>query len=155
MWESADFVAHGYTSDMTTSCDTNADPARIRVLVAEDNGDLAAAVCELLRSESDLEVVGLIADAAALEQAVRDLDVHVVILDLNLSGGSSVPAMQSVCHERPGTGVVVYSGYDRADISAALPGLGAAEYVSKSGEVTELIEAVRRSARKTAAGADR
>ncbi|HET7202936.1 MAG TPA: response regulator transcription factor [Steroidobacteraceae bacterium] len=128
---------------------------RIRVLIAEDNGDLAAAVCELLQTEPDIEVVGVIDDAAALERSVRDLDVHVVILDLNLSGGSSVPAMQSVRHDRPGTGVVVYSGYDRADISAALPALGACEFVSKSGEVSALIDAVRRSARKTAAGADR
>ena len=128
---------------------------RIRVLVAEDNGDLASAVCELLRAEPDIDVVGVIGDAAALERSVRDLDVQVVILDLNLSGGSSVPAMQSVRHERPRTGVVVYSGYDRADIAAALPALGACEFVSKSGEVTELIEAVRRSAHKTAAGADR
>ena len=126
----------------------------IRVLVAEDNGDLAAAVCELLKAESDIEVVGVIDDAAALGPSVRDLDVHVVILDLNLSGGSSVPAMQSVRHDRPGIGVVVYSGYDRADISAALPALGPSEFVSKSGEVTELIDAVRRSARKTAAGPD-
>lgn len=149
MWESADFAAHGYTSAMNTAHE------RIRVLVAEDNGDLAAAVCELLQTESDIEVVGVIEDAAALERSVRDLDVHVVILDLNLSGGSSVPAMQSVRHDRPCTGVVVYSGYDREDISAALPALGASEFVSKSGEVTELIDAVRRSARKTAAGADR
>jgi DNA-binding NarL/FixJ family response regulator len=128
---------------------------RIRVLVAEDNDDLASAVCELLQTEPDIEVVGVIADAAALERSVCDLAVHVVILDLNLSGGSSVPAMRSVRHDHPATGVVVYSGYDRADISAALPALGAAEFVSKSGEVTELIDAVRRSAKKTAAGADR
>jgi DNA-binding NarL/FixJ family response regulator len=147
MWESADFVAHGYTSQMGND--------RIRVLVAEDNGDLAAAVCELLRAEPDIDVVGVIDDAGALERSVRELDVTVVILDLNLSGGSSVPAMQLVRRGLPHIGVVVYSGYDRRDIAAALPALGAAEFVSKSGEVTELLEAVRRSAGKSAAGVDR
>ena len=138
---------------MNSDVETGRD--RIRVLLAEDNGDLAAAVRELLQVEPDIEVVGVIEDAAALERSVRELEVHVVILDLNLSGGSSVPAMQSVRQDRPGTGVVVYSGYDRADISAALPALGASEFVSKSGEVTDLIDAVRRSARRVAAGADR
>jgi DNA-binding NarL/FixJ family response regulator len=147
VWESADFVAHGYTSRMVNE--------RIRVLVAEDNGDLAAAVCELLRAEPDIDVVGVIEDADALERTVRELDVTVVILDLNLSGGSSVPAMQSVRRGLPHIGVVVYSGYDRRDIAAALPALGTAEFVSKSGEVTELLEAVRRSAGKSAAGVDR
>ena len=128
---------------------------RIRVLVAEDNVDLAMAVRELLHGEEDLEVVGVIDDASTLAQAVRDCDARVVVLDLNLAGGSSVPAMQLVCRERPTTGVVIYSGYDRDDVAAALPALGAVEYVSKSGDVGELVDAVRRSARKTAAGADR
>jgi DNA-binding NarL/FixJ family response regulator len=126
---------------------------RIRVVVAEDSRDLAAAICELLQAEPDVDVVGSIDDAAALVDAVRRGNATVVVLDLNLSGGSSVPAMQRVLHERPQTGVVVYSGYDRADIASALPVLGAAEYVAKSGEATELIDAVRRAAQKSAAGA--
>lgn len=128
------------------------DSERIRVLVAEDNADLASAVSELLRTEPDMDVVGVVGDAASLCDSVRVLDAQVVILDLNLSGGSSVPAMQAVRRERPRTGIVVYSGYDRADLAGALPTLGDCECVSKSGEVTDLIEAVRRSAQKNAAG---
>lgn len=126
--------------------------ARIRVLVAEDSPDLAAAVSELLSAEPDLDVVGVVDEPDALLDAVRRGDADVVILDLNLSGGSSVPAMQAVRRERPLTSVVVYSGYDRADIATALPVLGAAEYVAKSGEATELIDAVRRAAQKKSAG---
>jgi len=128
------------------------DSERIRVLVAEDNADLAFAVRELLRTEPDIDVVGVVGDAASLCESVRTLDAQVVILDLNLSGGSSVPAMQVVRRERPRTGIVVYSGYDRADLASALPSLGDCECVSKSGEVSELIDAVRRTAQKNAAG---
>ena len=128
------------------------DSERIRVLVAEDNADLAFAVRELLRTEPDIDVVGVVGDAASLCESVRTLDAQVVILDLNLSGGSSVPAMQLVRRERPRTGIVVYSGYDRADLASALPSLGDCECVSKSGEVSELIDAVRRTAQKNAAG---
>lgn len=128
------------------------DSERIRVLVAEDNADLASAVSELLRTEPDFDVVGVVGDATSLCDSVRLLDAQVVILDLNLSGGSSVPAMQAVRRERPHTGVVVYSGYDRADLASALPTLGDCECVSKSGEVTDLIDAVRRTAQKNAAG---
>jgi DNA-binding NarL/FixJ family response regulator len=149
VWESADFAAHGYTIAVGT------ERERIRVLVAEDNADLAAAVRELLQAEPDLEVVGVIADAAALARSVHELDADVVILDLNLAGGSSVPAMEQLHRARPRTGVVVYSGYDRAHLAGALPGLGASEYVAKSGEVTELIDAVRRCAQKIAAGTGR
>ena len=131
------------------------DSERIRVLVAEDNVDLAFAVSELLRTEPDFDVVGVVGDAASLCESVRLLDAQVVILDLNLSGGSSVPAMQAVRRERPHTGVVVYTGYDRADLASALPTLGDCECVSKSGEVADLIDAVRRTAQKNAAGTGR
>ena len=141
--------AHGYTSDMSI------DSERIRVLVAEDNVDLASAVSELLQTEPDMDVVGVVGDAASLCDSVRVLDAQVVILDLNLSGGSSVPAMQAVRRERPRTGIVVYSGYDRADLASALPTLGDCECVSKSGEVTDLIDAVRRTAHRNAAGTGR
>ena len=90
------------------------------MLVAEDNADLAFGVCELLRTEADIDVVGVVGDAASLFESVRTLDAHVVILDLNLAGGSSVPAMQSVRRERPHTGIVVYSGYDRADLESCI-----------------------------------
>ena len=148
MWESADFGARGYTSDMSML------GHRIRVLVAEDNADLAFALREVLRTEDDIDVVGVVGDVASLFETVCTLDAHVVILDLNLAGGSSVPAMQSVRRERPHTGIVVYSGYDRADLESALPALGDCECVSKSGDVVDLIDAVRRTAQKNAAGTD-
>jgi two-component system invasion response regulator UvrY len=125
----------------------------IRVLIAEDNHDLSAAVSALLQCESDMEVVGAIDRPAALLDAVRAGDARVVILDLNLSGESSVPAMEAMQRELPRVAVVVYSGYDRRDVSSALSALRSVEFVSKSGDVAELLQAVRRVARQGAADA--
>ena len=91
--------------------------------------------------------------AGKLLAAARSGNAQVVILDLNLSGESSLPAMETVRREMPGIAVVVYSGYDRCDIASALPALGSCEYVSKTGEVSELLAAVRRAARNGAADA--
>jgi CheY-like chemotaxis protein len=148
VWESADALQQGYTTRMTHA------PAPIKVLVAEDNRDLADAMCELLRGEPDIDVVAVVDDASSLLEAVRGHGPRVVILDLNLASGSSVPAMQAARHERP-VGIVVYSGYDRADVAAALPPLGPCEFVSKTGEVADLVAAVRRAADANAAGTDR
>lgn len=118
---------------------------RTRVLVAEDNADLAGALGALVQGEPDLELVGTIDRAGDLLRAAS-VDVDVVVLDLNLAGESSVPAMREVCARSPRVAVVIYSGYDRADVSAALPALGRCEYVSKSGDALELLAAVRRVA---------
>ena len=71
----------------------------------------------------------------------------VVILDLNLAGESSVPALHAMRRELPRVGVVVYSGYDRCDLSSVLPDDGSVEYVSKAGEANTLLDAIRRVAR--------
>ena len=120
---------------------------RIRVLVAEDNRDLCVAVCSLVDAEPDMEVAGAIQQAHALLDAARSGDVAVVILDLNLAGESSVPALHAMRRELPRVGVVVYSGYDRCDLSSVLPDDGSVEYVSKAGEASTLLDAIRRVAR--------
>ncbi|MGI9246582.1 MAG: response regulator, partial [Steroidobacteraceae bacterium] len=124
----------------------NKDVERIRVLVAEDNHDLATAVCALLAAEPDIEIVGQIARAQELLQSARDGRAQVIVLDLNLDGESSVPAMRVVQRVLPRVAVVIYSGYDRSDVASALPGLGTTEFISKSGDVLELAQAVRRAA---------
>jgi DNA-binding NarL/FixJ family response regulator len=48
--------------------------------------------------------------------------------------------------------IVVYSGYDQRDLATVLMQTGRCEYVAKTGDPDELIEAIRRAA-KTAMGA--
>jgi DNA-binding NarL/FixJ family response regulator len=115
-----------------------------RVLVAEDNADLSAAVCELINAEPDMQVVASIGDTQKLLQTARDAAAHVVVLDLNLAGESSVPAMKRVQSELPDVAVVIYSGYDHHDIAGALASLGRCEYVSKTGDPGALLAAIRR-----------
>jgi DNA-binding NarL/FixJ family response regulator len=123
----------------------------IRVLLAEDNRDLAVAVRALLDAEEDITVAGVVGDALELLDATREASADVVILDLNLDGGSSVPAMRKARETMPGLQVVVYSGYDPRDMGTVLRGLGDAEFVTKNGEVTELLAAVRRAAGRAGA----
>jgi DNA-binding NarL/FixJ family response regulator len=121
----------------------------IRVVIAEDNRDLSAALCALVAQEPDLRVAGTVDRCDGLLAALRDGAAQVVVLDLNLGGESSVAPMRAVWRELPGLAVVVYSGYDFADVASALPSLGACEYVSKSGDAAELLAAVRRAANST------
>ncbi|HEX9207236.1 MAG TPA: response regulator [Steroidobacteraceae bacterium] len=124
-------------------------PGCIRVLVAEDNADLSAALRALVEQEPDMELAGAVDRCGDLLGAVRDGRAHVVVLDLDLGGESSVGPMRAVLHEVPRLAVVLYSGYDRCDLARALPSLGNYEYVAKSGDAAELLTAIRRAARGT------
>lgn len=121
-------------------------PSPIRVLLAEDNRDLAVAVRALLEAEDDMTVAAVVECAADLLDSIRASRAEVVILDLNLDGGSSVPPMKQARAAIPDLAVVVFSGYDERDVASALHGLGEAEFVTKNGEVTALLDAVRRAA---------
>jgi DNA-binding NarL/FixJ family response regulator len=120
-------------------------PSPIRVLLAEDNRDLAVAVRALLEAEGDITVTSIVMCAADLLDSIRATRADVVILDLNLDGGSSVPAVKQARIAMPDLAVVVFSGYDARDVASALHLLGDAEFVTKNGEVTALIDAVRRA----------
>ncbi len=118
--------------------------SRLRVLVAEDNVDLRAAICALVAGEPDMEIAGETADPQEIVALAVARDANVVVLDLNLRGESSVAAMRTLQRERPATAAVIYSGYDAADIEAGLRALTPCAYVSKSGDGVDLLDAIRR-----------
>jgi DNA-binding NarL/FixJ family response regulator len=125
---------------------------RLTVLVAEDNADLCDAVCALVGAEPDMEVVAAVAHPAGLLDKVRNSGARCIVLDLNLSGESSVPALGDLRVRAPEVGVVIFSGYDRCDIEAALPISATCEFVSKTGDTAVLLDAIRRVCKNTAAG---
>ena len=125
---------------------------RIRVLVAEDNHDLAAAITALIAAECDMQVDGIVDRVSHL----FDLDgsnAHVLVLDLELCGESSVPALAHMQRALPQLAVIIYSGHDPRDLGSVLARIDRCEYVMKSGNPDELIDAIRRAANK-ATGAE-
>ena len=126
---------------------------RIGVLVAEDNSDLCAAVCELIAGEPDMLVTGSVQRAGALLDIVHTTTADVVVLDLDLSGESSLPALQALRAAQPRIAVVVYSGHDRRLLGHVFVQIPNCEYVTKNGDAMELLAALHRVAQtKTGAG---
>jgi DNA-binding NarL/FixJ family response regulator len=123
---------------------------RIRVLVAEDNRDLAAAICALIAAERDMQVYGTVDRTCDLLDAAAKQVAHVVVLDLDLGGESSVPALVQLRQSHPAMAIVVYSGYDQRDLGTALAQTDHCEYVAKTGDPDELIGAIRRAAQGAA-----
>lgn len=125
----------------------------IGVLVAEDNGDLCAAVCELIAGESDMQVTGSVQRTGELLRIVHTTTADVLVLDLDLAGESSLPALQALRAAQPRVAVVVYSGHDRRLLGHVFAQMPQCEYVTKNGDSMELLAAIRRVAQtKTGAG---
>jgi DNA-binding NarL/FixJ family response regulator len=130
---------------------TNA-PSCLRILVAEDNEDLRAAICALVSGEPDMTVAAEASTPPEIVAMACAHDADIVVLDLNLRGESSVAAMRELQHQRPNVGAVIYSGYDAAEVMSGLQGLEPCLYVSKSGDGMDLLLAIRQLG-NSAAGA--
>lgn len=119
---------------------------QLRLVLADDHAVVRAGLKLLLDSEPDFEVV---AEAGDVTEALRMVRAHrpdVLILDLNMPGDPSLPAIPQVAEMNPGTAVVVLTMQDdTAFAREALRG-GAKGYVLKDAADGELAQAVRAAA---------
>ena len=130
---------------MTGEAGTDAAPP-ISIVIADDHAIVRSGLRMLLDNEPDLHVVAEAGDVSSALRYVRAHRPRILILDLNMPGEPSLPAIGTVHEESPGTRVVVLTMQsDPAFAREALRG-GALGYVLKEAADAELVEAVRLAA---------
>lgn len=122
----------------------------IRVLLAEDNALLRQGLERLIAHDSELELVGSVADLPSLQKSVVEAEPDVVVSDIRMPPTKTDEGIQMAAQlreERPDVGVVLLSQH--ADASFALRllegGSGGRAYLLKErvGDVGELTAAVK------------
>jgi DNA-binding NtrC family response regulator len=113
------------------------------VLVIDDEPVVRAAVRRVLAAQG-LQV----ATAADAESGLRHpaLDVcRLVVCDVMLPDRSGVEVVHDVGLRRPGLPVVLITGYATPDLAIRAREAGAAAFLAKPFEASELVECVRRA----------
>jgi two-component system, NarL family, response regulator NreC len=134
------------TSTDAQSSEETGPAEAIRIILADDHGVVRSGLRMLLDSEPDFEVV---AEASNIEDARRYVRGHhpkVLVLDLNMPGGSSLEAIPAIREESPDTHIVVLTMQKEPAFARAALSAGALGYVLKEAADDELVEAVRRAA---------
>jgi DNA-binding NarL/FixJ family response regulator len=126
----------GATGDQVAS-----DP--IGIVLADDHALIRSGLRRVLDGEADLSVVGEAGDVEAALALTERHQPRVVVLDLNMPGTPTLPAIPRFLEAAPGSAVVVLTmeaepGFARTALSA-----GARGYVLKDAAEAELVEAVR------------
>ncbi len=119
---------------------------RIRIVLADDHAVVRSGLRMVLETESDLEVVAEAGDVESARRYVRGHHPDVLVLDLNMPGGSSLEAIPEIRAESPGTQIVVLTMQQEPAFAREALGGGALGYVLKEAADDELVEAVRRAA---------
>jgi two-component system, NarL family, response regulator LiaR len=118
-------------------------PAPIRVVIADDHQIVRTGIRELLADTSDIVVVG---EARNGQEAVALALAHqpdVVVMDINMPVLSGVEATRQIRAAMPRVRVLVVTAYQDDPYVDGLLDAGAAGYVLKTAEDSEIIRAVR------------
>jgi two-component system response regulator NreC len=121
-------------------------PATITIVLADDHTVVRNALRMLLDAEAGFEVVAEAGDAVTAVRYVRGHKPAVLILDLNMPGGSSLDAVPDIQEASPGTEIVVLTMQNEPAFARRALQAGVRGYVLKEAADAELVQAVRRAA---------
>jgi two-component system response regulator NreC len=118
----------------------------IRIVLADDHEVVRSGLRLVLEAEPDLEVVSEASDVDSARRYVRGHHPAVLVLDLNMPGGSSLEAIPLLREESPETQIVVLTMQQEPAFAREALSNGALGYVLKEAAGEELVQAVRRAA---------
>jgi len=117
-----------------------------KIVIADDHRVVRSGLRMVLDREDDLEVVAEAGNVADARRYVRAHRPEVLILDLNMPGDPSLPAIPALLEESPGTRVVVLTMQEDPAFARDALRAGASAYVMKEAADDELVQAVRAAA---------
>lgn len=123
-----------------------AGPDVTKIVLADDHEVVRNGLRMLLDAEEGFEVVAEAGDLETTGRYVRAHRPRVLVLDLNMKEGSSLPLIPQLREKSPDTVVVVLTMQDDAAYAREAMRAGAHGYVLKHSAGTELVDAVRAAA---------
>lgn len=119
----------------------------VTIVLADDHAVVRSALRLLLDAESDFEVVAEAGDAESAARYVRGHKPTILILDLNMPGGSGLDAIPAIREQSPDTEIVVLTMQAEPAFAREAMQAGARAYILKEAADDELVKAVRMAAR--------
>jgi two-component system response regulator NreC len=119
----------------------------ITIVLADDHQVVRSGLRMLLEAEDGFEVLAEAGDVATTHQKVLGYRPRVLVLDLNMAGESSLPAIPQIRADSPGTDIVVLTMQDDPAFAREALRAGALGYVLKEAADGELVQAVRLAAK--------
>jgi len=115
----------------------------IRILIADDHAVVRSGLRALLRADPDLEVVGEAGDGAEVMRLVEALHPDVVLLDVTMPPDNGIETAKRLKAQFPELIVLFLTMHEDETLLHEALRAGAAGYVIKRAEESEIIEAIR------------
>ncbi len=135
------------TSGVADDLQTASTGGPIQVVLADDHERMRRSLRLLLDEESGVEVIAEAEDLAAVARYVYGHGPHVLVLDLNMPGGSSLETIGRLRERAPDTQIVVMTMQEDAMFAQRALAAGAVGFVVKDRASEELPSAIGAAAR--------
>ena len=116
---------------------------KIKVLIADDQKDLAEGIKSVLQTDGEIEVVGIANDGFEAIDYVKEFEPDVVLMDIRMPNMNGVVATQRIQADYPHVKVIVLTTFDDSDYILNAINNGACGYLLKDIGATTLINSVK------------
>lgn len=122
---------------------TDLEPARIRIVLADDHPMFLSGVAALIRETSDMEVIASVTTGARALQVIAELKPDIAVLDIAMPEMNGIAVVTKLNAERHPVPAIMLSVYeDRLYVQQALAA-GARGYILKRATSDNLLLAIR------------
>lgn len=118
----------------------------IRVLIADDHAVVRSGLANILGAEPDIKIIGEARDGLEAIEKAAELKPDVILMDIFMPRCNGLEATVAIRQKLPDVKLLILTISDREeDLFKALR-FGAQGYLLKSASITEVVEAVRKTA---------
>ena len=118
-------------------------PDKVRVLLADDHQMFREALCHLLQSQPDMDVVGQAGDGLQVLELARQTNPQIVCMDISMPGMDGAEVTRTLRKALPQVMVVALSAYSDQQYVLDMLDAGASGFVTKAEASDELLRAIR------------
>jgi len=118
--------------------------AKIRLLIVDDIPETRENLRKLLYFEKDIEIVGMASDGRAAIDQAKDLQPHIVLMDINMPDMDGITASQEIRRVASTCQVIMMSVQSEADYLRRSMLAGAMDFLTKPFTSEELSSSIHR-----------
>jgi len=119
----------------------------IRILIADDHPVVRSGIRAVLGADPGLEVVGEAGDGTETLRLAETLDPDLVLIDITMPPEDGIRTARRLKEEHPGITVLFLTMHEDESLLREALRVGAAGYVIKRAEGSELIQAIHAASR--------
>jgi two-component system, NarL family, nitrate/nitrite response regulator NarL len=116
--------------------------ARIKVLLVDDHPFVLEGIRSCLASRPQFEVVGEAANGQEAIEKSKELDPHVIIMDISMPVMNGLEATRFLRKAAPEAKVLILSMHEKREFTSQIIESGARGYISKNTSPSELVRAI-------------